>query len=161
MSNKTGCQCLLCKASTFGSFAVSPAMPGFRLSLPGNTCCKSGPGVIYHITCVSNKESCRLAHYVGRSWTNDPGRFPMRSRWSTHKSHFKTNFNGCKLTDHLLKFHRGEDPQTFLKIMVLQEAQTLEDTIDLEIQWTRRLFAYFPTGLNEREEDSTESSFCR
>ena len=153
----TGCKCLLCLASTFGRYAVSPAMPGYKLKLPETISCKSGPGVVYHIVCHSGKEQCKNAHYVGRLFTNNNHKFPMRLRWSTHKSHFRTGFNGCKMTDHLLKFHKGENPQTFLKVTILQQANTLEETLNLEIKWTRRLFAYTPTGLNEREEDIRES----
>ena len=58
------------------------------------------------------------------------------------------------MTDHLLKFHKGEDPQSFLKVTLLQQAETLHETLQLEVKWTRRLYAYIPTGLNEREEDT-------
>ena len=71
----------------------------------------------------------------------------------THKCHFNTNFNGCKLTEHLLRFHKGEDPQTFIKITLLDRADTLEEGLDLELKWTRRLFAFYPSGLNERKEE--------
>ena len=76
----------------------------------------------------------------------------MPARWSTHKSHFKTKYNGCNLTDHLLKFHQGEDPQKFVKVMILEQAATLDEVLALEVKWTRKLFAYHPTGLNSREE---------
>ena len=58
------------------------------------------------------------------------------------------------MTDHLLKFHQGEDPQTFVKIMILEKGTTLEEILALEVKWTRKLFAYQPTGLNSREEKS-------
>ena len=80
----------------------------------------------------------------------------MRLRWSNHKYHFKTNFNGCKLTEHLLRFHKGEDPQQILKVTILDQADTLEETLDLELKWTRRLFAFHPTGLNERTEEQNK-----
>ena len=41
-----------------------------------------------------------------------------------------------------------------MKITLLDEAHTLEETLRLELIWTRRLFAFQPTGLNVREEDS-------
>ena len=83
--------------------------------------------------------------------------FPMRHRWTVHKSHFKTSYNGCKLTDHLIKFHKGEEPQNFLKVVILQEASSLEELLELEIKWTRKLFCYHPSGLNEREERTLQS----
>ena len=150
----TNCKCLLCKASIFSRFATSPAMPGYRINLPSNTNCKSGPAVVYHAICTSGKPHCKLAHYVGRAFTSDPTKAPMPARWSVHKSHFKSKYNGCNLTDHLLKFHQGEDPQTFVKIMILEKGTTLEEILALEVKWTRKLFAYQPTGLNSREEKS-------
>ena len=77
----------------------------------------------------------------------------MRLRWSVHKSHFKNNFDQCKLTNHLLRFHKGEDPQTFLKVVIVDVADTLQELLELELIWTRRLFAFYPNGLNVREEE--------
>ena len=77
----------------------------------------------------------------------------MPARWSNHKSHFKMGHNGCRLTDHLHKYHRKQDPQQLLKIVVLQSAATFEETKKLELYWTRKLFAFVPTGLNVREEE--------
>ena len=148
----TGCTCLLCKASLFGNYVVSMAMPGYRVRLHGTTTCKSGPGVIYYIKCCSGNPFCTKAHYVGRAWTSDGKVYPMRHRWTVHKSHFRTKFNGCKLTDHLLKFHKGEDPQQFLKVVILEQSSSFDELTQLEIKWTRRLFCYQPTGLNDREE---------
>ena len=34
----TGCRCLLCKASSFGSYIVSPAMPGYRVNRQKSFC---------------------------------------------------------------------------------------------------------------------------
>ena len=135
------------------------AMPGYKLKLPGVTTCKSGPGVVYYALCTSGKSYCTRAHYVGRAWTSDAKIFPMRQRWAVHKSHHKTSFNGCKLTDHLLQFHKGEDPQKFVKIVILEQTSSFEELVELEIKWTRRLFAYKPTGLNDREEDQSLLNF--
>ena len=148
----TGCLCLLCKASLFGPYVVSMSMPGYRLRLPGTTTCKSGPGVIYYVRCFSGNPCCSRAHYVGRAWSTDGKIFPMRHRWTVHKSHFKAKFNGCKLTDHLLKFHKGEDPQLLLKVVILEQSSSFDELVKLEVKWTRRLFCYYPTGLNDREE---------
>ena len=149
----TNCKCLVCKASWFGKTVQSPAMPGFLINLPEDTTCKSGPGVIYHIVCTSTSSHCQYAQYVGRAWTSNSSVIPMAARWSNHKSHFKHAVNGCRLTNHLLKFHRCEDPQKLLKIKILQSANTLEELKRLEIIWTRRLFSFEPTGLNVREEE--------
>ena len=152
----TGCRCLLCKASTFGTYAVSPAMPGYRVNIQKSTNCRSGPGVVYHARCNSGRKECSLAHYVGRAFTSDPDKFPMRLRWTTHKSHFKHNFNGCKLTEHLLTYHKGEDAQNIVKVMILDTAESLEEVLKLELIWTRKLFAFWPSGLNIREEESLD-----
>ena len=111
-------------------------------------------GVVYYIKCISGKKECARAHYVGRAWTSDSTKYPMRLRWSVHKSHFKTNYNGCKLTTHLLDFHKGEDAQALMKVVILEQSSSLQELIDLEVKWTRRLFCYVPTGLNIREEDN-------
>ena len=80
----------------------------------------------------------------------------MRLRWTTHKSHFKHNFNGFKLTEHLLTYHKGEDAQDIIKLTILDTAETLEEVLKLELMWTRKLFAFWPSGLNIREEESLE-----
>ena len=53
----------------------------------------------------------------------------------------------------MLKYHKGEDVQKFLSIQILQKCDTFEETKQAEVWWTRKLFAYWPSGLNEREED--------
>ena len=152
----TGCKCLLCKASSFGTYVVSPSMPGYRIKLQKSMNCRSGPGVVYHAKCSSGRKECALAHYVGRAFTNDQHKFPMRLRWTTHKSHFKHNYNGCKLTEHLLTYHKGEDAQDIIKLTIVDTAETLEEVLKLELMWTRKLFAFWPSGLNIREEESLE-----
>ena len=112
--------------------------------------------MVYHATCNSGRKECALVHYVGRAFTNDPDKFPMRLRWTTHQSHFKHNFNGCKLTEHLLTNHKGEDAQYIIKVMILDTAETLEDVLKLELMWTCKLFDFWPSGLNIREEESLD-----
>ena len=149
------CHCLLCKASLFGPFVHPVSMPGYKLKIPKNLTCRSGPGVVYYAVCKSGRSSCSAAHYVGRAWTSKDEKFPMRLRWSNHKHHAKILYNNCKLTEHLINFHKGEDPQSFVKITLLDQADTLEETVRLELIWTRKLFAFRPTGLNVREEDNS------
>ena len=127
-------------------------MPGFLINLPEKTTCKSGPAVVYHITCTSNRPECMYAQYVGSASSSDPTVVPMRARWANHKSRHKRFVNKCKFTDHLIKFHKGENPQQFCKITILQTANTIKEIKKLEIMWTRKLFSYKPTGLNVREE---------
>ena len=62
------------------------------------------------------------------------------------------------MTEHLIQFHKGEDPQSFVKITLLDEANTLQETRRLELIWTRKLFAFKPTGLNAREEDNFDEA---
>ena len=151
----TGCRCKLCAASVFGRFVFPVPMPGYKIKIPKNLTCRSGPGVIYYAVCMSGKKFCERAHYVGRAWTNNDEKFPMRLRWANHKHHHKTSYNKCKMTEHLIQFHKGEDTQSLVKITLLDQAETLQETLRLELIWTRRLFAFKPTGLNTREEDNT------
>ena len=151
----TGCSCLVCKASVFGKYVRSPAMPGFAVRIPATVTCRSGPAIIYHIVCDSKKPECTFAHYVGMASSSDENVFPMHARWSNHKSQSKKRKNFCKLVNHLITFHRGEDPQSFMKITILQSAATVEEALALETYWARRLFAFRPTGLNVREEDKS------
>ena len=128
-------------------------MPGFCIKIPQSTSCQSGPAVIYHLVCKSGRKECKLAHYVGRASTTNPNTLAMASRWANHKSHFKHGRDNCAMTTHLLRYHKGEDPQQLLKIQILETAPSLEASKSLEIKWIRKLFAFFPSGLNIREED--------
>ena len=62
------------------------------------------------------------------------------------------------MTEHFIHFHRGEDPQSIVRITILDQAETLEEITQLELIWTRRLFAFSPTGLNVREEEHFNES---
>ena len=146
------CSCLVCKASKFGKYVRSPALPGYSFKIPEKMHCKSGPHVIYYLTCCSSRPECSKAHYVGRASIGDPSKFPMPHRWSVHKSHAKHGHLKCQMSIHLHRFHRQENPQQFVKIQLLQTAKTEEEAIELELQWQRRLFSFQPTGLNVREE---------
>ena len=148
----TGCTCLVCKASVFGHLVKSPSMPGFVVKLTSNITCKSGPGVIYHIVCKSNKPHCKLAHYVGKAFSSNQSVYAMPARWSNHKSHFKHSHMNCELTKHLATYHHGEDPQQFMSIQLLEVVGSLEEAKIRELYWTRKLFAFWPSGLNRREE---------
>jgi hypothetical protein len=148
-----GCNCNVCQASTFSKFVHPPSMPGYCVKIPETTSCQSGPALIYHLVCKSQRKECQLAHYVGRASTSVPNRRAMASRWANHKSHFRQGHDFCAMTTHLLRFHRGEDPQQFVSIQILQSAPDIEAAKSLEKLWTRKLFAYIPTGLNIREEE--------
>ena len=154
---RTNCRCQVCQISLFGKYIRPPSMPGFQVKMEGCTTCNSGPAVIYHIICTSNQPQCQLAHYVGSAYSSNPGRPPMKSRWANHKSHFKHQSGFCYLTDHLTKFHRGEDPQQFMTIQILQQLDTFEEIKNAEVYWTRKLFAYHPSGLNRREEATSNN----
>ena len=148
----TGCRCLVCKASVFGRKVRPPSMPGFVVNLSSNVNCKSGPGVVYHIVCMSGKQSYRLAYYFGRAWTNIPTTFPMHARWSNHKSHFKKYHLNCELT--LSKFRKGENPQDFLKIHILETVKEDNKIVERELYGQRKLFAFWPSGLCKRIENN-------
>ena len=151
----TGCNCLVCQVSLFGKYVRSPSLPGFLVRIPATVTCRSGPALVYHIVCASGRPECELAHYVGMASSSDKSVFPMHARWSNHKSQSKKRKNFCKLVNHLISFHRGEDPQKFMKITILQAAETPEEALLLETYWARRLFAFKPSGLNVREEDKS------
>ena len=147
-----GCKCMVCKASVFSKFVHPPSMPGYCLKIPESTSCQSGPAIVYHLVCTSGRKECQLAHYVGRASTSSQTVKAMGSRWANHKSHFKKGHEFCAMTTHLLNYHRGEDPQKFITIQILQSCANVELAKQLEIIWTRKLYAYYPTGLNIREE---------
>ena len=149
-------RCLLCRASTFGQRVRSPSMPGFAVKLSSNLTCKSGPGVIYHIVCQANNPHCKLAHYVGRAYSSDASVYPMRARWLNHKSHSKHSHKNCEMTKHSLKYHRGENPQNFLKVQLLEAVNSLEEAKDRELYWQRKLFAFWPSGVCVRKEEQKE-----
>ena len=77
---------------------------------------------------------------------------PMGLRWSNHKSHHKTGRNLCMMTDHLLACHKGEQAQDFVTITLLEECPDQNIAKERETAWTFNLFAFYPTGLNKREE---------
>jgi hypothetical protein len=56
----------------------------------------------------------------------------MAVRWANHKSHFNNNWEFCGFTSHLLWFHRGQDPQQFVSIQILQSAPDLETAKKIE-----------------------------
>ena len=64
---------------------------------------------------------------------------------------------GLSISVCLRKFHKGENPQQFCKITILQTANTIKEIKKLEIMWTRKLFSYKPTGLNVREEHDDDN----
>ena len=51
-----------------------------------------------------------------------------------------------------MSFHRGEDPQKFVKIQILESLPDQENVVKRELWWQRKLFAFQPTGLCVREE---------
>ena len=55
----------------------------------------------------------------------------------------------CQPSPHLPQRRR---PAAVLDITLLEAANSPEEAKTLEVQWTRRLFAFKPTGLNIREE---------
>ena len=100
----------------------------------------------------SGRRECSRAHYTGRASTSDARKRPMAGRWANHKSHAKNNHDFCAFTSHLLAFHKGEDPQQFVQLQILQSAPDLETANKLEKEWTLKLFCFVPTGLNLRDE---------
>ena len=60
--------------------------------------------------------------------------------------------NMCKMTEHLLACHKGELAQEFVTITILEVCPSPEVAKERETIWTYDLFAFYPTGLNEREE---------
>ena len=148
----TGCRCMVCKVSNFGRFVSSPSLPGFKLPIPGQVSCKSGPAVVYHLVCQSGRPECRRAHYVGMASTSKPNQSPMPYRWSNHKSHHKAAKNLCQMTNHLITCHKNENPQDFVTITMLEACRDKFEAKERETIWAYNLFAFHPTGLNIREE---------
>ena len=145
----TGCKCQVCKASSFGKFAISPSLPGYKIPIRS-----SGPAVVYHLVCKSGRPECRRAHYVGMASSTNQAKKPMSLRWSNHKSHHKKGRNMCGMTAHLMTCHKGEDMQNLVSITILEECPSPEVAKELETAWCHRLFSFHPAGLNCREERS-------
>ena len=148
----TGCRCMVCKISNFGKYVSPPSMPGYKVPLTGSVSCSSGPAVVYHLVCKSGRPECRRAHYVGMASTTNAKVKPMSSRWSNHKAHHKAGRNLCQMTEHLMTFHQNEDPQDFVSITILEECSDPVVAKRRETIWTFDLFAFYPSGLNRREE---------
>ena len=148
----TGCRCQVCKASTFGKFATSPSLPGYRVPIPSSTTCSSGPALVYHLVCRSGRPECRRAHYVGMASSSGPNKKVMGPRWSNHKSHHKRGHNLCRMSDHLITCHKGETAQNFITITILQACPSPDIAKEMETAWCHRLFSFHPAGLNLREE---------
>ena len=148
----TGCRCMVCRISTFGRFASSPSIPGYKVPITGHTSCASGPAVVYHLVCRSGRPECKRAHYVGMASTTKSKVKPMSSRWSNHKAHHKAGLNLCKMTEHLMTFHKHEDAQDLVTITILEACADPVVAKEKETIWSFNLFAFYPTGLNMREE---------
>ena len=127
-------------------------MPGYKVPLPAQVTCCSGPAVVYHLVCQSRRPECRNAHYVGMASTTIVNGKPMSYRWSNHKSHHKKKKDNCEMTKHLMLFHKNEDPQDLVSLTILEECKTPEEATQKETIWTNKLFSFYPTGLNKREE---------
>ena len=148
----TGCRCMVCRISAFGRYVSPPSMPGYKVAIPGQVSCKSGPAVVYHLVCRSGRPECRLAHYVGMASTTKANIKPMSSRWSNHKAHHKAGRNLCQMTEHLITFHKTEDAQDLISITILEECENPVVAKEKETMWSYNLFSFYPTGLNRREE---------
>ena len=130
----------------------SPSMPGYRLPLLSHTSCSSGPAVVYYLVCRSGRPECARAHYVGEASTTKGNQKPMALRWSNHKSHHKQGRNLCQMTDHLLACHTGESAQDMVTITILENCKDQTEAKEMETVWAHKLFSFYPTGLNKREE---------
>ena len=148
----TGCRCQVCSASNFGRFVCPPSLPGYKVPIIGPVTCTSGPAIIYHLQCKSGKPECRKAHYTGSASTTNPALKPMSLRWSNHKSHHNKRKNMCAMTNHLMTFHPNENAQDFLKITILEQCENQEIAKKKEAAWAFKLFSYYPSGLNVRDE---------
>ena len=56
------------------------------------------------------------------------------------------------MAEHLLTFHKNEDAQKFVTITILEACPDPIVAKERETIWTFNLFAFYPTGLNRREE---------
>ena len=95
---------------------------------------------------------CRRAHYVGMASSSSANDKPMCKRWANHKSHHKMGRNLCHMTDYLITCHHNENAQDFMKIIMLEVCTDPDVAKERETMWTFKLFAFYPAGLNKREE---------
>ena len=56
------------------------------------------------------------------------------------------------MTEHLINFHKGECAQDFVKITILEEVKDIALLKKAESKWAHKLFTFYPSGLNIREE---------
>ena len=147
----TNCCCNVCKISQFGHFISPPSLPNYRIPIKSTTSCSSGPAVVYHLTCKSGRPDCDKAHYTGMA-SSTTNKKPMALRWANHKSHHKKKLPNCEMTKHLIMCHPNEDPQDLIKLVILEECPNKEIAKVKESEWAFRLFSYYPSGLNQREE---------
>ena len=76
----------------------------------------------------------------------------MPLRWSNHKSHHKHRKNHCAMTEHLIACHPEESAQDLIKITILEACPDQRTAKERETIWAFKLFSYYPSGLNIREE---------
>ena len=112
---------------------------------------------MYHLVCKSEREECRRAHYVGMASTTKSNVKPMHARWANHKSHHKKGVNKCKMTEHLITWHKNEAAQDLLSITILEKCNSVDEALEAERKWSYNLFSYYPCGLNLREEKNPSS----
>ena len=147
----TGRRCQVCQASYFGKYISPPSLAGFQIPIPGPVTCSSGPAIVYHLRCTSGRPECSKAHYTGEVSTTKRLN-PMSLRWSNHKSHHKHRKNHCAMTEHLIACHPEESAQDLIKITILDACPDQGTAKERETIWAFKLFSFYPSGLNIREE---------
>ena len=56
------------------------------------------------------------------------------------------------MTDHLITCHKNENAQDLIKITMLEACPDPDLAKERETIWAFKLFAFYPAGLNKREE---------
>ena len=89
---------------------------------------------------------------MGEASTTKANQKPMSNRWANHKSHHKAGRNNCQMSEHLITFHKNESAQDLVTITILEACPNQEVAKERETIWAYNLFAFYPAGLNKREE---------
>ena len=84
--------------------------------------------------------------------TTKVNNYPMSLWWVNHKSNHTHGRNLCMMADHLMSCHKGENAQDLVTLTILEACQTLEVANEKKTVWSLRVFSFYSTGLNKREE---------
>ena len=105
--------------------------------------CKTPNYCCYKITCLL----CNSLPYVGKALN-------MKKRFANHLSHIRTSYTACNVADHCALYHQGIDPSSYIRIQIIETAETEEGLSVIEAKWRNKLMTWkeHNGGLNSRRD---------